>query len=81
MILYIIWNHEITDYNEIEHTLERVYIDEKNAKKFMDNKRLAELDKYGYAISDGYSIEDVVTEDDIEDAVIKGLFHNLKINR
>ena len=81
MILYLIWRHEEVDWNEREDTLERVYIDEKNAKKFMSTVELAKLNEHGYAISDGYSIEDMVTEDDIEDAVIKGLFHNLKINR
>tara|TARA_Y100001938_G_scaffold115703_1_gene159308 strand:+ start:844 stop:1089 length:246 start_codon:yes stop_codon:yes gene_type:complete len=81
MILYLIWSHKEVDWNEREDTLERIYIDEKNAKEFMSTVELAELNEHGYAISDGYSIENMVTEDDIEDAVIKGLFHNLKINR
>ena len=78
MILYLIWWHDAKNERD---TLERIYIDEKNAKKFMSTVELAELNEHGYAISDGYSIEDMVTEDDIEDAVIKGLFHNLKIDR
>jgi len=81
MILYLIWSHKEVDWNEREDTLERIYIDKKNAKEFMSTVELAELNEHGYAISDGYSIENMVTEDDIEDAVIKGLFHNLKINR
>ena len=63
MKLYIIWYHMQTDWDKIEGGINAIFISKEKAEKSIDGKKLAELNKEGWPVSEGYELEETTTDD------------------
>jgi len=63
MDLYIIWWHKEEDWDTWHPEIHAIFTSKEKAEKYMIDKELAELNKWGRAISEGYQLEETTTDD------------------
>ena len=63
MKLYIIWWHKELDWDHLHPEIHAIFTSKEKAEKWIDGLELAELNKFGYAISEGYQLEETETDD------------------
>ena len=63
MKLYIIWWHEEEDWDKWHPGINTIFTNKEKAEKYMIGKELAELNRFGRAVSEGYELEEIETDD------------------